>query len=67
MEFLKENRNIVILIAVVVIGYLLLQTEMFKSFGNSVMAQWNSMSNTMKLLAVLVIVAVAYYLWTRND
>lgn len=63
LEFLKENRNIIILIALIAIAYLLLQTNLFANIKNTVMAQWYTMSNTTKLIILLIIIGVAYYYW----
>lgn len=67
MEFLKENRNIVILIAIIVIGYLLLQTEAIKKLMNSLSIRWNSLSTMMKIILVLIVVYIAYYLYNNSD
>ncbi|QKF93848.1 hypothetical protein QKU48_gp0390 [Fadolivirus algeromassiliense] len=66
MEFLMENRNIVILVAVLVIGYFLLRSEFVNNLYLNVKAQWASLSGTYKLVVAVAIVALAYYLWNRE-
>lgn len=67
MEWLKENRNIVIIIAIIVIGYLLLKTHFFGNLYEQSMMQWTMMGNFGKLLIVLIIVGIAYYYYTKEQ
>lgn len=66
MEFLKENRNLVIIVAILVIGYLLLKTEMFKNIVGQITEKWNELSNIAKLIIVVVVVYVAYHYYHRE-
>ena len=60
MEFLKENRNVVTLIAVVVIAYLLLQTDVFQGLLMTLRMQWAGLSDLMKLVVALLVVYLVY-------
>lgn len=66
MEILKENRTLVIILVLLVIAYLLWNTEVVGGVRSKVMGQWNSMGTLGKVVAVLVIVGVAYYLYNRE-
>lgn len=63
IEFFKENRNIIIFIMIIVILYLLLQTNLFRTIKKTIMVQWYNMSNTTKLLLLFIIMCFAYYFW----
>lgn len=63
MDFLKENKNIIIIIGLIVIAYLLFQTNFFRTVKRDLMVYWYTMSNAMKLVILLVIIAIAYYCW----
>ena len=67
MEFLKENRNIIILIAIIAICYLLFQSEQVKKLFKSVTDQWKSLSPIMKLVVVLIVVALLYNMYDKNE
>jgi hypothetical protein len=67
MEFLKENRNIIILVALIVIGYLLFQTNTIKNLMMSLSIKWNQLSNFMKLVVILIIIAICYYLYNNSE
>lgn len=67
MEFLKENRNIVILIAIIAICYLFLQTSIFKNLFTQVSTKWSELSALMKVIVVLIIVWIIYYLYNREN
>lgn len=62
-DFLRQNKNIVILIALIAIAYLLLQTNLFMNIRNTIMPYWYTTSNTTKLILLLIIIGVAYYYW----
>lgn len=66
MEFLRENRNIVILVAVLAVAYYLLRSEFVKNLYVNLKAQWGGLSGTAKLVVGLAVVALAYYLWNRE-
>ena len=66
MDFLRENKNIVIVIALLVIGYLLYQSETFQGLLVNLRVQWNTLSTTMKAVLGLVVVGIAYYLWNKQ-
>lgn len=66
MEFLQENKNIVMLIAIIVIGYFFSQSEMFKSLYINLRVQWANSSTFSKLVFGLIVAAIAYYFWTRQ-
>jgi|688.fasta_scaffold470751_1 hypothetical protein len=67
MEFLRENRNIVIIVAVLVIGYLLMRSEVFGNVLSSLVGQWESMTTLMKLLVLVIVVALAYRIYQRKQ
>jgi len=66
MDFLKENRNIVILIALLVIGYLLFQSDTFKEIFINLRLQWEILSNVTKLIIIFAVIGISYYLWTKE-
>lgn len=67
MEFLKENRNIIILIAIIAICYLFLQTDIFKKLFIQVSMKWSELSTLMKVIVVLIVVWIIYYLYNRSE
>lgn len=66
METLREHRTLVIVVVLLVILYLLWNTEVVMSVRHSATNQWSSMGTFGKAVVVLVIVALAYYLYTRE-
>jgi len=70
MDFLKENRNIIIIILVVVIGYLLLKTDFFGSLMQQTRMRWQRMDNPSKFLSIFVVIAIIYFIYSnysKND
>lgn len=63
MEFLVENRNIIILIMIVIIGYLLYNNESVQNLMQHIQLQWITMNNLNKIIVILIILALAYRLW----
>ena len=61
MDFLQQNKNVVIVVAVLVIGYLLLQTEFVQGLLLSLRIQWAGLSDLMKVIVVLLVAYCAYY------
>ena len=61
MDFLQEHKNVVIVVAVIVIGYLLLQTELVQGLLLSLRIQWAGLSDLMKLVVVLLVAYCVYY------
>lgn len=66
MEFLRENRNIVIIITLLVIGYFLFKSEFIRNLYMNLRIQWSTMTGSSKLVAGVVIILLAYYLWNRE-
>lgn len=66
MELLKENRTLVIVVALLVLAYLLWDVEVVRNTRLAVTNQWASMGTVGKVAAALVVLAIAYYLWTRE-
>ena len=67
MEFLKENRTVVIVVVLLVLAYLLWDAEVVRNVRFSVSNQWNSMGQVGKVVAVLVLAAAVYYLYSMNQ
>jgi len=67
MEFLKENRNIIILIAIIAIGYLFFQTDLFKNLFNTISFQWNNLSTMMKGIVILIVIVLIYNMYDRSE
>ncbi|ARF12615.1 hypothetical protein Klosneuvirus_9_17 [Klosneuvirus KNV1] len=67
MDFLQQNKNVVIIVAVVVIGYLLLQTELIQGLLLSLRIQWAGLSDLMKVVVLLLVVYCAYYCLTNKQ
>lgn len=70
MDFLKENRNIIIIILVIVIGYLLLKTDFFGSLMQQTRMRWQRMDSTSKFLSIFVVIAIIYFIYSnysKND
>ena len=67
MEFLKENRNIIIIIAIIAICYLFLQTDVFKKMFTQISMKWNELSTFMKIVVILIVIWITYYLYNRQD
>lgn len=67
MDFLQQNRNVVIIVAVVVIGYLLLQTEFVQGLLLTLRIQWAGLSDMMKVVVVLLVAYCAYYSLTNRQ
>ena len=66
METLREHRNLVILVVLLVILYLLWNTEVVSNVRHSATNQWATMGTFGKVVLVLVVVALAYYLYNRE-
>lgn len=66
MAFLEENRTVIIIIAVIVIAYLLLQTDMFQSLLMNLRMQWAGFSDIVKLIIVILVIWLVYYLLTKD-
>jgi len=67
MEFLKENRNIIIFIAIIAIGYLFFQTELFKNLFKSISDQWNNLSTMMKGIVILIVIVLIYNMYDKSE
>jgi len=67
MDFLQQNRNVVIIVAVIVIGYLLLQTELVQGLLLSLRIQWAGLSDLMKIVVVLLIAYCVYYFLSNKQ
>ena len=67
MAFLEENRTVIIIIAIIVIGYLLLQTDIFQNLLMTLRMQWAGFSDIVKLIIVLLVIWLVYYLLTKNN
>lgn len=67
MDFLQQNKNVVIVVAVIVIGYLLLQTELIQGLLLSLRIQWAGLSDIMKVIVVLLVAYGAYYCLTNKQ
>lgn len=61
MDFLQQNKNVVTIIGVVVIAYLLLQTELVQGLLLTLRIQWAGLSDMMKLVVLLLVAYCAYY------
>ena len=61
MDFLQQNKNVVIVVAVIVIGYLLLQTDLVQRLLLSLRIQWAGLSDLMKVVVVLLVAYGVYY------
>lgn len=66
MEFLQENRNIVILIAIIVICYLVIQSPFGKYVLFTTKMRWMRLSNTSKIIISIIIIMLVYYLWNKQ-
>lgn len=67
MDFLQQNKNVVMIVGVIVIGYLLLQTEFVQRLLLSLRIQWAGLSDMMKLVVVLLVAYCAYYCLTNKN
>ena len=67
MAFLEENRTVIIIIAVIVIAYLLLQTDMFQNLLMNLQMQWAGFSDVVRLIIVVLVIWLVYWLLTRNN
>ena len=68
MDTLKENKNIIIIIAIIIICYLYLQTEEIQNLFAYVIEKWNSFSMIIKTIFVIVIILFIYGMYNKfND
>lgn len=65
MEFLKEHKTIIIIIAVIAVIYFILRSDYAQNLD--VMDKWYSMSTTGKIIIVLLIAAIGYYLYKQYN
>ena len=62
-DFLRENRTLVIIVALLVIAYLLWDVEVVKKVRTSVMGQWNNLGMVAKVIIALVLAYIVYSWW----
>ena len=67
MELLKENRNLVIIVALLVIAYLLWDVEVVRNIRNTVTNQCSNMGNLAKVVVVVVLAYLVYCYLTRRE
>ena len=67
MDIAQEYRTWIIVLAVIVIGYLVLQTDLFVRMKIWFLTQWYVLPDYGKVMIFLLCLYIAYYLWTGYD
>jgi len=66
MEVLVENRNIIIFFMMLIIGYLLYNTDFIQDLIQHIRLQWSTMNNLNRIIVVIIVLTFAYRLWNSD-